>query len=271
MLGLAAVRQSRYEDAVKYFREAIQLDPQEATLHFQLALALAALGKTDEARPELEKTAKLDPLHGGAQYQLATYARKAGDQEAFRRYMRNYERIRKIKGAADADALEECRYTKPEAVVDQSAAHPQPGASPAESVAPVWKSETLTGAPPFIAAAVLSMDESGRYQLFGITSEGSCIIFEFDAAGHYREVSRNDKPLDGVGARAVVAVGNALVDSRLQRDQQQQSGDFPEIAVVTPERSWFLHYTPGKGFDDLTESSKLAGAGRRRPLGRPRS
>ena len=134
LLGLAAIRQSRYDDAVNYFRQAVELDPNEATLHFQLALALSAIGKTDEAKVQLEKTAALDPLHGGAQYQLATYARKAGDQPAFNRHMRDYQRIRQIKGPADALALEECRYTKPESVAVEGSAVQSPASSHRKSI-----------------------------------------------------------------------------------------------------------------------------------------
>jgi tetratricopeptide (TPR) repeat protein len=112
--GLAALRQLRYDDAVAHFRTAVELDRDEATLHFQLGIALLSLGRTDEAKQQFEKAAQLDPLHGGAQYQLATMARKANDQELFNRLMRDYQRIRAIKGPADPIALEECRYTKPE-------------------------------------------------------------------------------------------------------------------------------------------------------------
>ena len=162
MLGLAAIRQSRYDDSVKYFREAIEAGSSGSDIAFSARAGARTRGKTDEARPELEKTSELDPLRDGAQYQLATYARKAGDQQAFRRYMRNYERIRKIKGPANALALEECRYTKPEAVDVQSPAQP-PDTPPPESIAALWKGDAVAGSPPLMAAAVLALEDSGQY------------------------------------------------------------------------------------------------------------
>ena len=132
------MRQLRYDDAVAHLRKAVELDPNEATLHFQLGIALSSLGRSDEARQQFEKAAELDPLHGGAQYQLATIARKAGDQEAFTRLMRDYQRIRAIKGPADPVALEECRYTKPEGL----------GCRPRRLLSPRWPASKFVLADP---------------------------------------------------------------------------------------------------------------------------
>jgi enediyne biosynthesis protein E4 len=258
--GLAAIRESRYEVAVKNFGQAIQLDPNEATLHFQLALALSALGRNDEAKHEFEKTAQLDPIHGGAQYQLATYARKAGDQKAFTTYMRDYQRIRKIKGPADALALEECRYTKAEGVEagrPPAMATPPP---PSKFVVVDPKAISMPGSLSLVAAAVLSVEDSGRYTLAGVTAGGDVVIFAFDEHGKFHEVARTDKSLGQVEEKAIVLVGNALVDASDQQSPKDEEGDQPEIAIVTPERSWFLRYLPGKGIEDLTASSKLSAA-----------
>lgn len=260
LLGLAAIRQSRYDDAVNYFRQAVELDPNEATLHFQLALAFSAIGKTDEAKVQLEKTAALDPLHGGAQYQLATYARKAGDQQAFNRYMRDYQRIRRIKGPADALALEECRYTKPESVAVESSAVQSPHTPPPKPIVTQWRTEAPSGAPRLVAAAVLAMEDSGRYQLVGVDAGGHLMVFEFDESGGVHELARTEKSIGDVGDAAIVVVGNALVDAPYRPSQKEELGDYPEIAIVTPRQTWFVRYTPGQGFSDSTASSKLAGA-----------
>src|SRR5262249_23075677 len=163
----------------EHFRQAIGLEPKEATFHFQLALALSALGQNEEAKQEFEKTAQLDPLHGGAQYQLATYARKAGDQQAFARYMRDYQRIRQLKGPADALALEECKYTKPESVEGETSLQPQVEVVRGSFVKVALAESSGNRFPSLVSAAVLAIEDSGQYQLVGATAEGDLVIFTF--------------------------------------------------------------------------------------------
>jgi tetratricopeptide (TPR) repeat protein len=49
------------EDAVTWFRRAIELNPNFALMHFFLAAALANLGKLEEARAETQAGLALDP------------------------------------------------------------------------------------------------------------------------------------------------------------------------------------------------------------------
>ncbi|CAD7694872.1 unnamed protein product [Ostreobium quekettii] len=257
LLGLAANRLSKPEEAISHFRDAVRHDRQEPTLHFQLALALSAVGKTDEARAELERTAELDPLHGGAQYQLAAFARKSGDRDAFRSYMRDYQRIRKVKGAADALALEVCRYTQPEVMLtDDGPANDADGAP----VLFAWEEAEAVDFPPLLAAAVLSMSDNGRYQLAGLTSRSEPIVFEWGQENGYHELQRGDALFDRSLPSAVVVVGNAIVDSALRTHQAADSGDFSEIAIVTPLGARLLRYTPESGWQDLTKAAGLSGA-----------
>ena len=133
----------------------------------------------------------------------------------------------------------------------------------------MWQSETVEGAPKLSAAAVWSLEDSGRYQLVGLTDAGDLVVFEFDDAGKYREISRSSQPLAGDMTGAMVVVANALVDVPYQANQTEQAGDYPEIAIVTPRQAWLARYTPGKGFEDLTCCRTLVrGQRRRRPLGR---
>jgi Flp pilus assembly protein TadD len=44
----------RFEDCLKWFKRATELDPGHAEAHFQLGQALRRLGKMDEARAHLE-------------------------------------------------------------------------------------------------------------------------------------------------------------------------------------------------------------------------
>jgi tetratricopeptide (TPR) repeat protein len=263
--GLAALRQLRYDDAAKHFQEAVELDPNEAALHFQYGIALTALNRTDEARQQFERAAELDPLHGGAQYQLATLARKAGDQEAFARYMRDFQRIRAMKGPSDPLALEECRYTRAEAA-ESAAPRTRVVAGPAAKFATVdpW-SGANADADQIVGLAVLALEDSGRYQLVGVTKSGDVIVFDCDAQGRLTETARSSQSIGPVDDDAVVLVGNALVDGRNRpagssSGDENAVGDQPEIVVVTPRQTWFLRYVPGRGVVDLTASSSLSAA-----------
>ncbi|TWT36591.1 FG-GAP repeat protein [Posidoniimonas corsicana] len=253
--GLAANRLSEPERAVEQFREAVRLDPREPTLHFQFALALAALGDTDAAQAELLKTAELDPLHGGAQYQLAAFARKSGDRDAFRRYMRDYQRIRKLKDATDTLALEVCRYTMPEVMLIEVGAP--------DTAVPVefqWEAISADGVPALLATAVLSMNDDGRYQLVGITTASVPVVFEWDAENGYQERARGAALFEQALPSAVVAVGNAIADSPVRSGMGAEVGDFSEIAVVTPMGTRLIRHTPDVGFEDLTQAARLGQA-----------
>jgi tetratricopeptide (TPR) repeat protein len=265
LLGLAALRQLRYDDAVEHLRKAVELDPNEATLRFQLGIALSSLGRSEEAREQFEKAAELDPLHGGAQYQLATIARKAGDQEAATRYMRDYQRIRTIKGPADPQALEECRYTKPEGPELPSPAPVAKAGPPSKFVLvdAIENSEAQPGG--LLDVAVFALEESGRYQLVGVTEDGQVLIMDCDEAGRVRVTARSEQPIADSISRATVLPANAFVDERSRQSAddigENPVGDQPEIAIVTSERTWLLRPSATAGFEDLTKSSGLASAG----------
>jgi tetratricopeptide (TPR) repeat protein len=261
--GLAALRQLRYDEAIEHLQKSVELDPNEAALRFQLGIALSSLGRSDEAREQFEKAAELDPLHGGAQYQLATIARKAGDQEAAARLMRDYQRIRTIKGPASPQALEECRYTKPEG--------PELEGAPIASAGPTSKF-VLADANPSDASqpsglldvAVLALEDNGRYQLVGVADDGHVLVMNYDDAGRVSISAKSEQPIAAEISRATILPANAFVDERGRPsdpdDVQSATGDQPEIAIVTPERTWLMRYGPASGFEDLTESSGLSSA-----------
>jgi tetratricopeptide (TPR) repeat protein len=254
--GLAALRQLRNEDAAEHFRKAIELDPNEPTLRYQYGLALTALGRADEARQQFEKAAELDPLHGGAHYQLATMARKAGDQQAFARYMRDYQRIQGIKGPADPLSLEENRYTKAEG--------PETAAKPPAIVAgpnAVFEAGTASDNTAFpanvVGLAVLSMDDSGRYRLIAVTVDGNLVLLEYDLAAGWQEVARGTQPIEPVGGKATLLVGNAFVDETARSTgnanlQTERQGDHAEIVIVTPTGTQLVRYQPDGTVEDLS-------------------
>ena len=179
-----------------------------------MGIALSALGRSDEARQQFEKAAELDPLHGGAQYQLATIARKAGDQEAFTRLMRDYQRIRAIKGPADPLALEECRYTKPEGPELQPAAPCRP-AGPASKFVLADSSRQLLRRSPasLLDVAVLALEDNGRYQFVGVTNDGYVLIMDCDNAGQVRVSPSSEQPITAAVSDAIVLRGQCVCRS----------------------------------------------------------
>ena len=54
----------KYEEAEKSYKQAIELQPEVASVHSNFALALAKMGRVDEARVEFDKASELNP--GGA-------------------------------------------------------------------------------------------------------------------------------------------------------------------------------------------------------------
>lgn len=59
--GLKALDQNQYQVAVDDFLKAIEAEPQEYTLHFNLALAYSLLGKDVDAIPQYKKVLELKP------------------------------------------------------------------------------------------------------------------------------------------------------------------------------------------------------------------
>ena len=52
-----------HENAIPYFKKAVQLDPNHANAHLLLGLTYRALKRKDEARIQFEETLQLEPDH----------------------------------------------------------------------------------------------------------------------------------------------------------------------------------------------------------------
>jgi tetratricopeptide (TPR) repeat protein len=70
--GEIALRQRRYEDAIRNFRAALARAPEASSLHYSLAMAYRGLGRLDEARAHLDQRGPggitpVDPLVDGLQ------------------------------------------------------------------------------------------------------------------------------------------------------------------------------------------------------------
>ena len=60
-LANAYVQAKRYDDAVRSYKRALELNPQNASAHCNLGYVLMQQGKLDDAIREFQKTLEIDP------------------------------------------------------------------------------------------------------------------------------------------------------------------------------------------------------------------
>ena len=86
-LALQADANGDREEAVRQFRLALELEPEDADLQLSLGMALDRAGRAREALDELEAALRLDPRSAQANYMVGTLFERAGrDAEAMGRY-----------------------------------------------------------------------------------------------------------------------------------------------------------------------------------------
>jgi tetratricopeptide (TPR) repeat protein len=78
-LGLVAIRQGRFDDAVHSLRTAVQRAPDHGAVHLNLAYALERMGRLDEARAAHARAAHLLPDDAAVQLTGAVLAIRRGD------------------------------------------------------------------------------------------------------------------------------------------------------------------------------------------------
>ena len=109
--------------------------------------------------------------------------------------MRDYQRIRAIKGPADAQALEQCSYTNPEGP-ELPPAEPPTAAEPALQFAQESATDDDELQPTgLVDVAVLALKDNGRYQLVGIANDGHVLVMDCDDAGRLRVTVKSEQPL----------------------------------------------------------------------------
>ena len=97
-LGIAKMQLGMDEDAVKWFRRGIELNPNLPLMHFFLAAALANLGKLKEAKAEAEAGLALDPTFTVRRFDLSP----PSDNPT---YLKQHERL--VNGMRKAGVPEE--------------------------------------------------------------------------------------------------------------------------------------------------------------------
>jgi tetratricopeptide (TPR) repeat protein len=76
--GHAARREGRLEEALTYYRQALDIAPQSAEASSLYGLVLSHLGKTAEAEPALRKAVEREPQHIGFRMNLADLLERQG-------------------------------------------------------------------------------------------------------------------------------------------------------------------------------------------------
>ena len=71
-LGNALWQQEKDEEAIAEYREVVRLKPDDAEAHFNLGMALDPQGKTEEEMAEYREAIRLDPNHVWALVNLAS-------------------------------------------------------------------------------------------------------------------------------------------------------------------------------------------------------
>jgi tetratricopeptide (TPR) repeat protein len=88
--GMIAYEQGDLENAVKYFRRAAEIAPDNAVARFNLGSALDEMGLLQEARQHLRLATRLDPKHADAHYNLGVVCEKLGANEEAREHWKTY-------------------------------------------------------------------------------------------------------------------------------------------------------------------------------------
>lgn len=85
--GNRLLAQGEREAAAACYRQAISVNPADASAHLNLGFVLAELGQDSEARGFLEQAVRLDPKLEDAHYLLGTLTERLGDADAAIRHL----------------------------------------------------------------------------------------------------------------------------------------------------------------------------------------
>jgi tetratricopeptide (TPR) repeat protein len=85
--------QSRCEEALAVFDEALKHFPDAGLLHFNRAVVLEELGCTENAMASYRRCIELDPLHADAHFNLARLSELRGDQQGLLRHLSAYRKL----------------------------------------------------------------------------------------------------------------------------------------------------------------------------------
>jgi len=95
LLLQVCVKTGRYRVAIRYAQDHLDAHPRDTRMRFLLASFYLAVGKTLDAKQELQKVIEADPVHADAHYWLAVIERdNENDLVAADHHFRVYLRLR---------------------------------------------------------------------------------------------------------------------------------------------------------------------------------
>jgi tetratricopeptide (TPR) repeat protein len=84
---------TRCEDALRVFDEALFHFPADPVLHFNRAIAFEELGRFDDAERSYKRCLELDPSYADAHHNLAILLETRGDRQGLLRHLSAYRRL----------------------------------------------------------------------------------------------------------------------------------------------------------------------------------
>jgi tetratricopeptide (TPR) repeat protein len=264
--GLRHARLAEFEQTIPYFEEAVRLDPQTATLRFQLANAYQATGRRDDAAEQFRATTKLDPLHAAAHHRLAGYAREAGDTQEFEARSREVKRLKSLFGehTMAAELLEACVYTRTEpavAAASRVAGKPRGGAVRFHEATREMIPDEFEQTAPAVAATLLDVEESGRYTWFVASADAGASILAPAADGTYHRTPLDLELSEAVlsSERLVALAGSLEGSSDLETPEYPAPEILSDLMLLGDKGAQLLGRTGPRAFKDLTHYAGLAG------------
>lgn len=206
LFGLALLKSGKAADAVPFLRRAAEAVPADASVQFQLGIALQDSGAVEESADAYRRVLTLDRFHITASYRLARLERQAGRTSEADKLLLRSEQNRALLGAdaAERESRGFNRFTRP---VDP----PLKWQPPAESVTSVLADRTkdwhLDDLPSGTIIAPIDINKDGAAEPLALSSMGDDgpIVREF-SGGQFRAVGRvtTSTPLPSKG-RALIA------------------------------------------------------------------
>jgi len=85
--------ETRCDEALSIFEDALEHFPEDALLHFNRAVVLEELKRYDAAEAAYQRCIELDPTHADAHFNLARLSEIRGDKQGLVRHLSAYRRL----------------------------------------------------------------------------------------------------------------------------------------------------------------------------------
>jgi Flp pilus assembly protein TadD len=96
-LGEIAAQRGDVKESYEHFQHAVQLQPSDPDAEVGLAKALDSMDQRDKALPILESVVQHDPTNALAHFRLGTLYRQVGRTEDAKREIEEYKKYKEMK------------------------------------------------------------------------------------------------------------------------------------------------------------------------------